>query len=125
MHEHDDRDPVAAALRATAPPDVSPGFLAGVNARIDAAEGWLGVADFRVWTLRLAPIAAVLAMLALFGGSTSSSSATTSTTSTTSSTSATTAASTFVPSRASDWQRDVSANALLRAALGIEARDVQ
>ena len=48
---------------------VSPDFLAQLSVRLDEAAGWLGMADWRVWTLRLTPVAAVLALAILFGGS--------------------------------------------------------
>ena len=44
------------------PPEVPADFLARVNARIDETAGWFGLADFRLWTLRLAPAAAALAL---------------------------------------------------------------
>jgi anti-sigma factor RsiW len=62
---------VAAVLRTRPHDAVSPEFTARLAARLDAVSGWLGIADWRVWTLRLAPLAAVLA-LALFLGSGSS-----------------------------------------------------
>jgi len=115
-HDHDagDQEAVAAVLRAMPLAPVSADFLARVNARIDDAAGWIGLADFRVWTLGLVPAAAVLVVLALLWPSSSTPSA------------AATAASaqgqvasaqTFTPSSYSDWQQDVTANALLEAAL--------
>jgi anti-sigma factor RsiW len=59
---------VAAVLRTRPSDTVSPEFAARLAARLDAVSGWLGIADWRAWTLRLAPLAAVLA-LALFLGS--------------------------------------------------------
>lgn len=108
-----DQDLVAAALASAPPPEVSPGFLARVNARIDAEAdlGWLAVADFRLWTFRLAPAAAALALLAVLWPSTATSS------SSSSSTMASAATTSFRPTSAADWQTDVSANALLEAAL--------
>jgi hypothetical protein len=55
---------------------VSPDFLAQLSELLDEAAGWLGMADGRVWTLRLAPVAAVLALAILFGGSSLDSSVT-------------------------------------------------
>ena len=114
MTEDDrDQDLVAATLASAPPPEVSPAFLARVNARIDAEEkaGWFGLLDFRVWTLRLAPIAAAVAVLSLLWPDTP-----------TDRTPAPTvtqmaAAETFTPASEDDWQQDVSANALLEAAL--------
>jgi hypothetical protein len=105
----DDQDLVATALASAPPAEVSPAFLARVNARIDAEAdgGWLGVADFRSWTLRLAPVALALALLAVWWPA--SPAATTPP--------ATTAAVEFTPASATDWQSDVNANALLEAAL--------
>ena len=72
MSEDDDQTLVAALLASTPPPDVPADFLARVNARIDETEGWFGVADFRLWTLRLAPAAAVLALITVLWPGTSS-----------------------------------------------------
>jgi hypothetical protein len=63
--ENDDQSVVAAVLASRPEPHVSADFLARVNARIDETAGWLGLADFRVWTLRLAPAAAGLALVAI------------------------------------------------------------
>jgi len=118
MDFDDDQRLVASVLASRQAPDVSPGFLARVNARIDAArdEGWFGLADFRVWTLRLAPAAAALTLLALLWPGTSSTVARTPSTSAIA-VSAAGAPQRFTPSSASDWQRDVTADALLEAAL--------
>lgn len=59
---------VAAWLRLRPADRVSSEFRAGLTARLDEAAGWFGIADWRVWTLRLAPLAAVLALAILFGG---------------------------------------------------------
>ena len=127
MIENDpDQDLVAAALSSAPPVDVSPSFLARVNARIDAEAteveaGWLALADFRVWTLRLVPAAAAMALIAALwsGGadSVASSAASPSSSSSSTTSSSSTAAQTFTPSSAGDWQQDVSGNALLEAAL--------
>ena len=108
-----DSDPVANALRSMPPPDVRGDFVARVNARIDEGGGWFGVADFRLWTLRLAPAAVGLALVAVFW----SASAPSSSSSRSSAATATAAASTFSPGSSSDWQREVSGDALLEAAL--------
>jgi hypothetical protein len=109
MSEDDDQKLVAALLASRPPSDVPADFVARVNARIDETEGWLGVADFRLWTLRLAPAAAVFALIAvLWPGAP---------TETASSTASTVAADTFRPGSPADWQQDVSADALLVAAL--------
>lgn len=52
-------------LRSRPPVAVSPGFDMRLAARLDAISSaweWLTVADWRVWTYRLAPVAAVLAL---------------------------------------------------------------
>ena len=121
-----DQDLVAAALSSAPPVEVSPSFLARVNARIDAEAieeeaGWLAIADFRAWTLRLVPAAAAMALIAALwsggGDSTASSPSSPSSSSPSTISSASTGSQTFTPSSAGDWQRDVSGNALLEAAL--------
>jgi hypothetical protein len=109
----DDAEVVAAILRSAAPADVPADFLARVNARIDETAGWLGLADFRVWTLRLVPAAAALALIAVLWPGTSA----TTSTPTSSSTSAVSQASTFSPTSAADWQQGVTGETLLEAAL--------
>ena len=52
MTDHDP-DFVASVLGAMPPPDVPADFLARVNARIDETAGWFGLADLRLWTVRL------------------------------------------------------------------------
>jgi len=117
MIEQDpDQELVAAALAAAPPPEVSPSFLARVNARIDSERpgddaGWLQLADFRTWTLRLVPAAAALALVAaLWSGSDSPATPT-------SSSPSPAVAQTFTPASAGDWQQDVSGNAMIEAAL--------
>jgi hypothetical protein len=58
---------VAAWLRARPADRVSPQFSARLAERLDAASGWFGIADWRVWTLRLAPVAAALALAIVLG----------------------------------------------------------
>jgi predicted anti-sigma-YlaC factor YlaD len=59
---------VAAILRSR-PVSLPPaGLAARVSARIEAGRGWLGLADWRLWTLRLAPVAAALMAVALWLG---------------------------------------------------------
>jgi hypothetical protein len=105
----DEQDFVAALLRSLPPPDVRGDFVARVNARIDATAGWLGLADFRVWTLRLAPALAALALVALFWPAPSSAAST--------SVPAAEATAAFAPSSSADWQKDVTGDDLLEAAL--------
>lgn len=115
-----DQTTVAALLAATPPADVPADFLARLNARIDEEDSVFGAVDYKAWTLRLAPLAAVLALAAFLGvGAHASPAAATSASTTTPST----AAQVFSPARPMDWQQDVSANALLEAALPIAAGD--
>ena len=109
MSSEEDQALIAAALASIPPPDVPADFVARVSARIGESEGWFGVADFRAWTLRLAPLAAGLGLIAmLWPGATAR---------TTSSVSTATQAADFSPASPADWQQDVSADALLAAAL--------
>ena len=107
--EHE-QDVVAAILKSMPPPDVRGDFVARVNARIDATAGWFGLADFRAWTLGLAPAAVALALVAILWSAPAAS--------TTSAASAPAAmAPAFSPASSSDWQQDVSGDAMLEAAL--------
>jgi hypothetical protein len=115
--EDRDQEAVAAVLKSLPAQEVSPGFVARVNARIDETAGWLGLADFRKWTLGLVPAAAALVLAAILwpaAPSAPSSSASSSNSSSPSS-------SPFMPSSYEDWQRDVTANALLETALSAKA----
>ncbi len=103
-----EQDLVAGILKAMPPPDVRGDFVARVSARIDESSGWFGVADFRLWTLRLAPAVAALALVAVFWDAPAT---------TTTTTDATTVSATFSPASSTDWQKDVSGDDLLEAAL--------
>jgi hypothetical protein len=106
-------DQIAVRAWLTNTPDacVPDGFRDRVRARIEKDEGVFGVADFRLWTLRLAPLAALLALAACLGLGAKPSGALTGATTVA-------AASTgFSPSRVVDWERTVSGDALLEAAL--------
>ena len=105
MSSEEDQTRVAAILSSMPPADVPADFAARVNARIDETSGLFGLADFRAWTLRLAPLAAGLALIALLWPATPGRS------------SAVTPATSFSPTSVTDWQQDVSADALLAAAL--------
>ena len=108
----DDQERVAAILRSTPPPDEAGDFVARVNARIDATAGWFGLADFRAWTLRLATAAAALALVGVFWSTPPPATATSSASAAPSS-----APTIFSPASSSDWQQDVTGDAMLEAAL--------
>ena len=55
-----------------------PRLPAQLAARLDETSSWLGLLDWRVWTLRLAPVALAIFLAAVFSGSPSTSTATTS-----------------------------------------------
>jgi hypothetical protein len=101
-----DQDFVASILSSMPPPEGPADFVARVNARIDETSGLFGLADFRAWTLRLAPLAAGLALIAVLWPDT-----------TPAASASLTPASSFSPTSATDWQQEVSADALLAAAL--------
>jgi hypothetical protein len=109
----DEQELVAALLRSMPPPDVRGDVVARVNERIDAAAGWLGLTDFRAWTLGLAPAVCALVLAALFWAVPSQSAPAM-------------AGAAFSPSSSIDWQEDVSGDALLDAALTLAgARDAR
>ena len=108
--DDDDQKLVASVLASMPPPDVPADFVSRVNARIDETAGWFGLADFRLWTLRLAPMAAGLALIAVLWPGAATNPATTSG-------EGAAPSANFSPASASDWQQDVSADALLDAAL--------
>ena len=110
--EDRDQQAVAAVLRATPPARVSDDFVARVNARIDETKGWLGLADFRAWTLSLVPAAVVLVLVAILWPVSSSVKPTVVKPEAQQGPSRT-----FSPSSYSDWEQDVPPNALLEAAL--------
>ena len=58
---------VSAWLRMRPADRLSPNFAARLAARLDEASGWFGIADWRRWTLRLAPVAGALALAAYLG----------------------------------------------------------
>lgn len=63
-----DTQRVVSAWLRTRPADrLSPQFAARLAARLDEASGWFGIADWRAWTLRLAPVAAALALATYLG----------------------------------------------------------
>ena len=60
---------VVAVLRGRLPAPVPAGLAARIAAEIALEAGWLGVADWRGWSFRLAPLAAGLVLAAfLWGG---------------------------------------------------------
>ena len=62
---------VATALRARLESGAAPGFVSRVSARIDREDadraGVLGLANWRAWTVGLAPVAAALMLMAYLG----------------------------------------------------------
>jgi anti-sigma factor RsiW len=58
---------VSAWLRMRPADRLSPHFASRLAARLDDASGWFGIADWRRWTLRLAPVAAALALATYLG----------------------------------------------------------
>ena len=58
---------VAAALSARPDADVAPGFSARVMAGLEGAPSWLELMNWRLWTFRLAPVAAALLVVAALG----------------------------------------------------------
>ena len=66
QRDFEDQRVVSALVRGRPPDLPSPEFFAALAARLDAAGGWLAMADWRRWTVRLSPIAAVLVLGALF-----------------------------------------------------------
>jgi len=60
---------VVAVLRSRPIIAVSATFSQRLAAQLDEASGWFGIADWRTWTIRVAPIAAALALIALLTSS--------------------------------------------------------
>jgi hypothetical protein len=58
---------VSAWLQSRPSDRVSDAFAARLGARLDDESGWFGLADWRAWTLRLTPVAALLAAFVLLG----------------------------------------------------------
>lgn len=125
IQDERDQEAVAAVLRDMPRARAAGDFLARVNARIDDTAGWLGLADFRAWTLGLLPAAVALVLLAIFWPASSAVSAPAQPVVTTESSAASASTSGFSPASYADWQRDVTANALLDAALQARAKDLQ
>ena len=59
---------VARLVRARPSIDVPPGFAARVAARLEEPVTWLGLAEWRAWTWRLAPVACGLFVVATLVG---------------------------------------------------------
>ena len=53
---------VATVLQSRQPSAVPSGFAARVATRLAHESGWLGLAEWRTWTLRLAPVMAAVAI---------------------------------------------------------------
>src|SRR4051794_20446637 len=61
---------VARVLHARPQVPVPPGFASRLAARLDAEpQGWLAIANWRAWTVALAPIAGGLVVVGWVGGS--------------------------------------------------------
>lgn len=58
---------VAELLAARPPADVPLGFTTRVMAGLEVEPGWLELMNWRVWTFRLAPVAAALVVVAALG----------------------------------------------------------
>jgi hypothetical protein len=58
---------VSAWLKMRPADNLSPQFVSRLAARLNEASGWFGIADWQVWTLRLAPVAAALALATYLG----------------------------------------------------------
>lgn len=59
---------VSAVLAARPVSPVPDGFAERLAARLSAERGWVGLADWQAWTLRLAPVAAAWGLVAFFAG---------------------------------------------------------
>jgi hypothetical protein len=67
----EDQRQVARVLHARPPVEVSPTFVARLAGRLDAEpQGLLALANWRVWTVTLTPLAAALVLVAWLGGGT-------------------------------------------------------
>ena len=62
---------IAGVLRSRPALQPSPAFAAKLAARLDEDSGWLGLLDWRTWTLGLAPVALAILLIAVFAGSSS------------------------------------------------------
>ena len=58
---------VSAMLSARPVAEVSPGFAGRVMANLEPETSWLDALNWRVWTFRLAPVAAALMAVAALG----------------------------------------------------------
>jgi anti-sigma factor RsiW len=66
------QESVSRALAVVTFDDAPPGFAARVRARVQPAPGLLDLLNWRAWTFRLAPVAALLALFAWAQGSSES-----------------------------------------------------
>lgn len=58
---------VAAVLSSRPVAEAPPGFAGRVMAELEPVPGWLDALNWRVWTFRLAPVAAALMVVAVLG----------------------------------------------------------
>jgi anti-sigma factor RsiW len=111
------------AILSSAPVVEAPAdFLARVNARIDETAGWFGLTDFRRWTLRIAPAAAALGLMGVLGLGPNRWLTSTNAPEPTSQSAVKNVS--FSPTSDADWQRDVTPDALLDAALHASAGEI-
>ena len=67
----EDQRQVARLLHARPPVEVSPAFAARLSARLEhEPQGLLALANWRIWTVSLTPLAAALVLVAWLGGGT-------------------------------------------------------
>jgi anti-sigma factor RsiW len=120
-----DQRAVRAMLSSEPLVDAPADFLDRVNARIDETAGWFGLTDFRQWTLRIAPAAAALALIGVLGlGPSRWLTSTTPESVRQSAAQSVAAPVNFTPASDADWQRDVTPDALLDAALHASAGEI-
>jgi anti-sigma factor RsiW len=107
----DDQVEVSALLRTRPADTVSPAFAAALASRLDEAEGWFGLADWRAWTFRLAPVAVALALAALLTSDTSAQSSSVTLEEWTKATAGTSSGASLL------WQQDVSSEDVVETML--------
>jgi anti-sigma factor RsiW len=104
---------VAELLRARPAERVSPRFHARLAKRLDDDGGWFGMADWRAWTIRLAPAAVALALAAFLTSGQMAASPISLEEWTVGSTDSSSPASVL-------WDSDLSSDSVLESMLGVE-----